>query len=204
MTPLFGSGKLIDSETQDVESVATVYSLLARLWMQEVDAPLLKGMAEEPLLSALSQLGLSLPNESLDQLATEYCALFIGPKNALLPMQSVWQKTQLDSQSASSVAKFAELIGYAMPAPALWDQLGVQLDLMSHLVLATQSQKESDKEGNVAEEVATAFFERHLNWPSPLLLATSQRARLPLYRSLAEITQQFLKMESNVRSSTSL
>ena len=114
MTPLFGSGKLIDSETQDVESVATVYSLLARLWMQEVDAPLLKGMAEEPLLSALSQLGLSLPNESLEQLATEYCALFIGPKNALLPMQSVWQKTQLDSQSASSVAKFAELIGYAM------------------------------------------------------------------------------------------
>ena len=38
MTPLFGSGKLIDSEAQDVESVAPVYSLLARLWMQEVAA----------------------------------------------------------------------------------------------------------------------------------------------------------------------
>ena len=204
MIPLFGSGKLIDSETQDVESVATVYSLLARLWMQEIDAPLLKSMSEEPLLSALSQLDLPLPSESLEQLATEYCALFIGPKNAVLPMQSVWQKTQLDSQSASSVAKFAELIGYIRPASALWDHLGVQLDLMSHVMLATCDKKKRDKERSVADEVATAFFERHLNWPSPLLLATSQRARLPLYRSLAEITQQFLKMESKTRSSTSL
>jgi TorA maturation chaperone TorD len=204
MTPLFGSKKLIDSETQDVESVATVYSLLARLWMQEIDAPLLKSMSEEPLLSALSQLDLPLPSESLEQLATEYCALFIGPKNAVLPMQSVWQKTQLDSQSASSVAKFAELIGYIRPASALWDHLGVQLDLMSHVMLATCDKKKRDKERSVADEVATAFFERHLNWPSPLLLATSQRARLPLYRSLAEITQQFLKMESKTRSSTSL
>ncbi|MGI9467290.1 MAG: TorD/DmsD family molecular chaperone [Rubripirellula sp.] len=195
---------MIDSETQDVESVATVYSLLARLWMQEIDAPLLKSMSEEPLLSALSQLDLPLPSESLEQLATEYCALFIGPKNAVLPMQSVWQKTQLDSQSASSVAKFAELIGYIRPASALWDHLGVQLDLMSHVMLATCDKKKRDKERSVADEVATAFFERHLNWPSPLLLATSQRARLPLYRSLAEITQQFLKMESKTRSSTSL
>lgn len=156
------------------------------------------------MLSALLQLDLSLPSESLEQLAAEYCALFIGPKNALLPMQSVWQKTQLDSQSASSVEKFAELVGYVIPAPALWDHLGVQLDLMSHLVLATRSQKKRDDKDNVAEEVAAAFFERHLNWPAPLLLATSQRARLPLYRSLAEITQQFLEMESNLRSSTSL
>ena len=204
MTPLFGSGKLIELETQNVESLATVYSLLARLWFQEVDAPLLKGMAEEPLVSALSKLNLSPPGESLEQLDTEYCALFIGPKNALLPMQSVWQKTQLDGQSASSVAKFAELTGYVMPAPALWDHLGIQLDLMSHLVSAARPRKKRDQQGNVADEVATAFFERHLNWPAPLLLATSQRARSPLYRSLAEITQQFLKMESIVRSSTSL
>ena len=204
MTPLFGSGKLIELETQNVESLATVYSLLARLWFQEVDAPLLKGMAEEPLVSALSKLNLSPPGESLEQLDTEYCALFIGPKNALLPMQSVWQKTQLDGQSASSVAKFAELTGYVMPAPALWDHLGIKLDLMSHLVLVSGSQEGREEEGDVAWEVANAFFERHLNWPSPLLLGTSQRARLPLYRSLADITQQFLEMERTARFETSV
>ncbi|MDB4749291.1 molecular chaperone TorD family protein [Rubripirellula sp.] len=203
MTPLFGSGKLIDSEIHDLESVATVYSLLARLWVQEVDAPLLEGMAEEPLASALSQLGLALPTESVEQLATEYCGLFVGPKNALLPMQSVWQKTQLNSQTASSVAKFAELIGYVLPGPALWDHLGVQLDLMSHFVAATNCDNDSKNQGEVACEVANVFFDRHLNWTSPLLLATSQRTCLPLYRSLAEITQQFLKLERVNRSQAS-
>lgn len=204
MTLSFGSGKLIDSESRDEESVANVYSLLARLWIQELDAPFLKCMAEEPLVSAFSQLGLTLPTESVEQLAIEYCGLFIGPKNALLPMQSVWQKTQLDSQSASSVAKFAELIGYLLPAPALWDHLGVQLDLMSRFVSANHFQNDQNEEGDVASEVANAFFDRHLNWASPLLLATSQRACLPVYRSLAEITQQFLAMERATRSLASL
>ena len=203
MTPLFGSGKLIDSEIQNDESVATVYALLARFWVREIDSPLLAGMAEEPLVSALSQLNFAFPGATLEQLATEYCALFIGPKNALLPMQSVWEKTQLGGQSASSVAKFAELIGYSISARALWDHLGVQLDLMSHLVLATRSREQHENDGDVACEMATAFFERHLTWPAPLLLATSQRASLPLYRSLAEITQEFLKMESASRFSKS-
>ena len=154
MTPLFGSGKLIDSEIQNDESVATVYALLARLWVREIDSPLLAGMAEEPLVSALSQLNFAFPGETLEQLATEYCALFIGPKNALLPMQSVWEKTQLGGQSASSVAKFAELIGYSISARALWDHLGVQLDLMSHLVLATRSREQHENDGDVACEMA--------------------------------------------------
>lgn len=204
MTPLFGSEKLVELEIQECTSVAAVYSLLARFWVQEVDGPLLTGMSEEPLVSAMSELNLLLPDESLEQLATEYCALFIGPKNALLPIQSVWQKTQLGGQSASSVAKFAELIGYEMPAPALWDHLGVQLGLMSQFVMATEPCEAKGKEGDVASEVATAFFERHLNWPAPLLLATSQRSRLPFYRSLAEITQQFLKVERRTRLSTAL
>ena len=204
MTPLFGLGKLIDSEIHEAESVATVYSLLARLWIREVDNPVLKVMSEEPLVTAFERVGLVLPTESVEQLATEYCGLFIGPKNALLPLQSVWQKTQLESQSATSVAKFAGLIGYALPAPALWDHLGVQLDLMSHFVLATHFHENTENDRDVACEVANSFFERHLNWASPLLLATSQRAHLPLYRSLAEVTQQFLKMERYKRSSDSL
>ena len=65
-------------------------------------------------------------------------------QNALLPMQSVRQKTQLESQLATSVEKFAELIGYVLPASSFWDHLGVQLDLMSHLVRATASEKQAE------------------------------------------------------------
>jgi len=186
---------LPDSEPNELQSIARVYSLLARLWIREVDSVLLSELTVEPVESALSDLGMSPPTESLEQLSAEYCGLFIGPRDALLPMQSVWQRSQLDSSLAVSVEKFAELIDYPAPPSVLWDHLGVQLDLMSELVLAMASHPQRNGTPDTWSDVACEFFFRHLNWASPLLLATTQRATLPFYRSLAEMTQQFLTVE---------
>ena len=204
MIRLCGFGKLIEPEIHETECAAGVYALFARLWMREVDEAFRREMFREPLAPALERVGLFLPMESNEELAIEYCRLFIGPKNALLPMQSVWQKTQLESQLATSVEKFAELIGYVLPTSSFWDHLGVQLDLMSHLVRATASEKQAENGFEVAGEVANVFFKRHLSWAAPLLLATSQRAQVPLYRSLAQATQQFLRLEASSRSQATL
>lgn len=204
MIRLCGFGKLIEPEIHETECAAGVYALFARLWMREVDEAFRREMFREPLAPALERVGLFLPMESNEELAIEYCRLFIGPKNALLPMQSVWQKTQLESQLATSVEKFAELIGYVLPVSSFWDHLGVQLDLMSHLVRATASEKQAENGFEVAGEVADVFFRRHLSWAAPLLLATSQRAQVPLYRSLAQATQQFLRLEASSRSQATL
>ena len=51
---------------------------------------------------------------------------------------------------------------------------------------------------------ADVFFRLHLSWAAPLLLATSQRAQVPLYRSLAQATQQFLRLEASSRSQATL
>ena len=204
MIRLCGFGKLIEPEIHETECAAGVYALFARLWMREVDEAFRREMFREPLAPALERVGLFLPMESNEELAIEYCRLFIGPKNALLPMQSVWQKTQLESQLATSVEKFAELIGYVLPTSSFWDHLGVQLDLMSHLVRATASEKQAENGFEVAGEVADVFFRRHLSWAAPLLLATSQRAQVPLYRSLAQATQQFLRLEASSRSQATL
>lgn len=204
MILLCGFGKLIEPEIHETECAAGVYALFARLWMREVDEAFRREMFREPLAPALERVGLFLPMESNEELAIEYCRLFIGPKNALLPMQSVWQKTQLESQLATSVEKFAELIGYVLPTSSFWDHLGVQLDLMSHLVRATASEKQAENGFEVAGEVANVFFKRHLSWAAPLLLATSQRAQVPLYRSLAQATQQFLRLEASSRSQATL
>ena len=204
MILLCGFGKLIEPEIHETECAAGVYALFARLWMREVDEAFRREMFREPLAPALERVGLFLPMESNEELAIEYCRLFIGPKNALLPMQSVWQKTQLESQLATSVEKFAELIGYVLPTSSFWDHLGVQLDLMSHLVRATASEKQAENGFEVAGEVADVFFRRHLSWAAPLLLATSQRAQVPLYRSLAQATQQFLRLEASSRSQATL
>lgn len=204
MIRLCGFGKLIEPEIHETECAAGVYALFARLWMREVDEAFRREMFREPLAPALERVGLFLPMESNEELAIEYCRLFIGPKNALLPMQSVWQKTQLESQLATSVEKFAELIGYVLPTSSFWDHLGVQLDLMSHLVRATASEKQAENGFEVAGEVANVFCRRHLSWAAPLLLATSQRAQVPLYRSLAQATQQFLRLEASSRSQATL
>lgn len=204
MILLCGFGKLIEPEIHETECAAGVYALFARLWMREVDEAFRREMFREPLAPALERVGLFLPMESNEELAIEYCRLFIGPKNALLPMQSVWQKTQLESQLATSVEKFAELIGYVLPTSSFWDHLGVQLDLMSHLVRATASENQAENGFEVAGEVADVFFRRHLSWAAPLLLATSQRAQVPLYRSLAQATQQFLRLEASSRSQATL
>ena len=204
MIRLCGFGKLIEPEIHETECAAGVYALFARLWMREVDEAFRREMFREPLAPALERVGLFLPMESNEELAIEYCRLFIGPKNALLPMQSVWQKTQLESQLATSVEKFAELIGYVLPASSFWDHLGVQLDLMSHLVRAKASENQAENGFEVAGEVADVFFRRHLSWAAPLLLATSQRAQVPLYRSLAQATQQFLRLEASSRSQATL
>lgn len=204
MILLCGFGKLIEPEIHETECAAGVYALFARLWMREVDEAFRREMFREPLAPALERVGLFLPMESNEELAIEYCRLFIGPKNALLPMQSVWQKTQLESQLATSVEKFAELIGYVLPTSSFWDHLGVQLDLMSQLVRATASEKQAENGFEVAGEVANVFFKRHLSWAAPLLLATSQRAQVPLYRSLAQATQQFLRLEASSRSQATL
>ena len=204
MILLCGFGKLIEPAIHETECAAGVYALFARLWMREVDEAFRREMFREPLAPALERVGLFLPMESNEELAIEYCRLFIGPKNALLPMQSVWQKTQLESQLATSVEKFAELIGYVLPTSSFWDHLGVQLDLMSHLVRATASEKQAENGFEVAGEVANVFFRRHLSWAAPLLLATSQRAQVPLYRSLAQATQQFLRLEASSRSQATL
>ena len=204
MIRLCGFGKLIEPEIHETECAAGVYALFARLWMREVDEAFRREMFREPLAPALERVGLFLPMESNEELAIEYCRLFIGPKNALLPMQSVWQKTQLESQLATSVEKFAELIGYVLPTSSFWDHLGVQLDLMSHLVRAKASENQAENGFEVAGEVADVFFRRHLSWAAPLLLATSQRAQVPLYRSLAQATQQFLRLEASSRSQATL
>ncbi len=204
MILLCGFGKLIEPEIHETECAAGVYALFARLWMREVDEAFRREMFREPLAPALERVGLFLPMESNEELAIEYCRLFIGPKNALLPMQSVWQKTQLESQLATSVEKFAELIGYVLPTSSFWDHLGVQLDLMSHLVRAKASENQAENGFEVAGEVADVFFRRHLSWAAPLLLATSQRAQVPLYRSLAQATQQFLRLEASSRSQATL
>jgi TorA maturation chaperone TorD len=97
-----------------------VYRLLARLWAEE-PGELLAQLASEPLLSAWQQLGGVLPDHTSDEvrasLDEDYCRLFVGPRNHLPPIQSVWTSGELDTGVTASLREFDTVVGFDEP----WD-----------------------------------------------------------------------------------
>ena len=170
------------------QSISDLYSLLARLWIREVDEELLRAIQSGPIADALK-----VTDELVtDDLAVEYCALFIGPKNHLPPFQSVWQDGQLQSETSDSIRAFATAIGRddLVSETTLPDHIGVQLQIMSAItgLLAKNDDAELKNAGK-------EFFARHLTWPERFLNGTINRATSAFYRSLAELTKDLLQSE---------
>jgi TorA maturation chaperone TorD len=182
------------------QTLSHVYTLLGKLWLQEVDAPFLSALQRPPLSSAFQAVGGAIPTaDSLDDLSTEYCRLFIGPKNHLPPLQSVWQRGELQSDITTSVQKFAEALHYEPPSAwpeTMMDHLGIELLLMGQATSLLSPG--ATTEASDSYQFASTFFAQHLLWTDRFLTATSKRATLPFYKSLAQVTVSFLKSEQHV------
>ncbi len=188
--------------------LAAVARFLARLWLSELDAEVLRDFAADDLRDAYLRVGGAVPAEdeaTLDELAADYCQLFIGPVGHLLPYQSVWQEDQLQGRAAQSTTRFRELVGnsYVTPprnTPA--DHLGVQLDIWSWLVEFSRFHGEADRDGTAEgdslahqwHEIAEEFGRRHLAWPAALLGAVRAQAQTSFYRQLAVVTANYLDL----------
>ena len=188
----------------EMAALSGIYGLLARLWIREVDAPLLVELSESPLRESFAQVDGVLPDPPFDQaaeiLAVEFCQLFIGPTNHLPPFQSVWQTGQFQSQSSTSMKDFVEAVGYdlgdgykAIPL----DHLGIQLDVMSHIARQCSLAGHLEPQANQQREVLHAFFTRHLTWPTRLLDVAKSRAQSDFYRAMIGMTASFLQSEQD-------
>jgi len=188
----------------ELASVSGVYGLLARLWIHEVNAPLLVELSKPSFRELFAQVGGVLPDPPFDhvaeQLAVEFCQLFIGPKDHLPPFQSIWQTGQFQSQAATSMRDFVETVGYdlgdASNAIPL-DHLGIQLDVMSHIARQCSLAGDSEPQASHLREVFQSFFMRHLTWPSQLLNVAKNRAQSDFYRAMIGITASFLHSEQD-------
>lgn len=174
-----------------------VYRLLGLLWRQEVSKALLAELGSNEMREAFESVGGSVPdsNESaVSELAIDYCQLFVGPKQHLPPYQSVWQSGQLCGDATASMMQFMELCHYDASHLAdgqFVDHLGVQLDVMAHLIEQATECPAEQKE-SVLELVAT-YAANHLRWAKTLLEQATAKANTGFYRSLAEMTQSFLE-----------
>lgn len=187
---------------QDPESRAGVYQLLALLWLKEVDSELLTQIMSPPLSDCLVAAGCVLPPDQTDQtvedLALAYCKLFVGPANHLPPFQSVWQTGQFQGSTIQLIQSLVEIVDYDMerlPQGVMLDHLGVQLDIMGHILKKISTWEGGTESLNQVWELANSFFATNLLWPNDMFAAAVRLADNEFYRSLVEITRDFLQSE---------
>lgn len=171
--------------------------MLARLWLKEIDAQVLRDLRTPSLREAFVAVGGALPPEdtdgnSLEELAVDYCRLFVGPSGHLPPHQSVWTDGQF--QSEASVASQAQYQALNLPPPnAMADHLGEQLRCMAVIIerLAEETSATSSE-----LDAAQQFFRQRLGWTDELCKLAAERAQTTFYRGLAPMTRDFLSEES--------
>ena len=182
-----------------------LYRLLARFWLREVDADFLRQLQSISLCNEFVESGGVLPEDdgrlTSEQLAIDYCRLFIGPSDHLPPYQSVWQSGQFQEAASASMKRFVEIAGYqagVLSEGMMLDHLGVQLDLMGQVLeqYAGWPVEMADREAVL--ELASAFFATHLVWPIELLETAARRAETDFYRSVIFLTRNFLESERHV------
>lgn len=192
----------IDESTVDEwNAIACVYRLCSRLLICEVDADFFDQLSQPPLKASFVELGGALPpswdSDTLDDLSADFCQLFIGPSKHFPPYQSVWEQGQFQSRTVESVKSYMEIARYSpgkLPANTMLDHLGLQLDLMRH-ILAQVAFAPSEDERDMIIDLASAFSSDHLQWSKSMLSAAAEKSQTTFYQSSLKLIDQFLESE---------
>lgn len=179
---------------------AAVYRLLARFWRAELDAELLRELQTGASSEAFRAAGGIVPSggaesDVLDQLAIDFCQLFVGPSGHLPPVQSVWSEGQFERQAAVSLRRYLDVIG----DQAGWlsqnplDHLAVQLDIMGFVV--EQSVPAPTDQTESLDELAKCFYRDHVAWARTLCESAARRCQTEFYRGVIKMTSDFLEHE---------
>jgi TorA maturation chaperone TorD len=182
-----------DLDSNDLAARAGVYELFSRLWLYELDAEMLAELADGSLASAWCELGGPTSDDAdVEALATEYCRLFVGPRDQVAPFQSVWETGQHGGQAVASMRECLELLSEPVPKlDEIPDHLGVQLFLMGVFLRCLAADPTSED----LQDIVEGFAAEHLTWPAKMLDAAAARSETPFYSFLIDTTRQFLDGE---------
>lgn len=168
-----------------------LYGLFSRLLLAEPDEPLLALLREEPWHQQLERLGTGWERGEFpdsEELAVEYCRIFIGPKNFCPPYQSVWVDGQMQSPVVDSMKEFLEYITPRSNTPVV-DHAGLQFEMMA-LILESQAQ-----EPESVTSLAELFFQNHVAWSARMLRRATELSSSRFYRSLLDSAREFVESE---------
>ena len=186
---------------EEFSALAGFYHLLERLWLSEVDGPLLQELQQGSLESLADELSIPIsdaPQEvTLENLAVAYCQLLIGPANHVPPYQSVWTKGQFQSAATTSMQAYLEVVGEEPGDSSMIDHLGIQLRVMRHIISALALCDGDTQRYVELHAMATQFFHDHLTWPTKFLETAQQATASSFYQGLARVTTDFLEQEQD-------
>ena len=182
------------SNLSELKSLAPIFELLGTVWLREVDETIIEvwNGASEFIAEVLHEPAVVLESGQLEHLATEYCRLFIGPKQHFPPIQSIWTSGQLDGNSTKSMRLYRERLGCGEGSGegVTPDHLGVQMQLFAILLRGVSVDSLQANE-IPAVDVITEFAAAHLTWDDDLLKGVIASSA-DFYNQVARLTQLLL------------
>jgi TorA maturation chaperone TorD len=176
-----------------------VYRMLSEILVRIPDENTVNALRAPGVMQTFEEFGYDLglsaladdSAEAATTLAVEYAWLFSGPQGHLPPFESLYRKGQpreLWSKSTQKVRRRLKALGLEPKLKGkVPDHIGVELDLMAHLVAVEANLVErGDTDGAArCREAQRTFLDEHLRvWVPTYAELVAERARLPLYREV--------------------
>jgi len=206
------------NDNHGIESPATIartamersglYGLLDTVFRSEPTPAQIKTMKSPSFQEAIGGLDLGFldtdETDLAETLAIEYTALFLGPGGHVSPHESVHigdGDGRLLSEVTSAVKNYIEACGFEYDPDyhGLPDHISTELEFMAEL---TRQEAVAWQEQDFAKalnclEFEGEFLDLHLGrWVPVFCQKILQRAELPYYRGIVELTQNFLEAEA--------
>ena len=191
----------------ELMSARSLYLLLGRVFLKEVDKEFYSLLRSEEMIRALEPLQAGLggdgggDEEVLERLAVEYSALFIQP-GSFPPYESIFKKGRHLAEPADQVEIIYQLNGfnYRSQWPSLFpDHLGLELNFVASLL---DSQIKSLEKGLAddakrLEDVRAEFMKKHLcQWGPQYMEKIAEATTDPFYNPLVNLARSFLESEA--------
>lgn len=178
-------------EQDELLARAGLYSFFSGVLLREFDRNTLESIGQAEWKSALECLEIECPGSDdhlIEELAVDYCRIFVGPQGACVPCQSVWEDGQYQSRVIESMSEFLDVVTPEGEC-AIRDHAGLQFEMMARM-LCFEASRPNESYG-LSEE----FFKKHIAWTERMFGKAANIATTDFYRDLLEAGKQFVQSE---------
>ena len=212
-------GDVLDTPPETSARIAMershLYGFLARVFGGEVSSGFLTELRDTEFRRHLAETGAEFgeaffdrpQDELLEELATEYALLFLGPGKHISPHESVHAGDgdgSLLGEATTLVKQFIEYSGYEYQPgySGLPDHISVELDFMKELSAQESAawQKDDFKAAGNCVSFENEFLSKHLaKWVPAFGRKVIEGATMPFYCEMAKLLVGFIEGEVDDR-----